>query len=396
MKTPNVDQKTRVALAIVVIVGAVLLALILTYGKKLDAPEKEGHAAEHSEVAPEKGVIELSEAQMKTAGIGIETAGPARIRSVFHLAGEIRFNEDRTAHVVPRLAGVVESVAASLGQQVTKGQVLAIIASTEVSEMRSAWRSAQQRHALAQVTYDREKRLWQDRISAEQDYLQAQQALAEADIAMQNARQKLAALGASVGSAGALSRYELRTPFDGAIVEKHLALGEAVKADANVFTISDLSFVWAEIIVPARDLGSVRVGQQATVTATAIGASATGTVSYVGALLGEQTRTAKARVTLANPGLAWRPGLFVDVALTSDARNAAVAVRADAIQSVNDKPTVFVKVGGGFINQAVTLGRSDGTCTEILTGITAGTAYAASGSFVVKAEQGKGSAEHAH
>jgi cobalt-zinc-cadmium efflux system membrane fusion protein len=347
-------------------------------------------------IESEEGKVELTDAQAKVAGIKIETAAPARIRSAFQLAGEIRFNEDRTAHVVPRLAGVVESVTANLGQQVKKGQVLAVIASTGVSEMRSEYLSAQKRQALAQVTYEREKKLWQDKITAEQDYLQAQQAFREAEIATQNARQKLAAIGASTGTAGALSRYELRAPFDGAIVEKHIALGEAVKEDSNVFMISDLSSVWAEIIVPAKDLGIVRVGERATVKATSMGSVSTGTVSYVGSLLGEQTRTAKARVTLANPSLAWRPGLFVNVELTSDERHAPVAVLADAIQTVNDSPTVFVKIDGGFVGQVVTIGRSDGKYTEILTGIKPGTAYAASGSFVIKAEQGKGSAEHAH
>lgn len=357
---------------------------------------KRGKDVVKFEFESEEGKVELSDAQVKAAGIKIETAAPARIRSAFQLAGEIRFNEDRTAHVVPRLAGVVESVAANLGQQVKKGQVLAVIASTDVSEMRSELLSAQRRQALAQVTYEREKKLWQDKISAAQDYLQAQQAFRDAEIATQNARQKLAAIGASTGTAGALSRYELRAPFDGAIVEKHIALGEAVKEDSNVFMISDLSSVWAEIIVPAKDLGIVRVGERATVKATSMGSVSTGTVSYVGSLLGEQTRTAKARVTLANPSLAWRPGLFVNVELTSDERNAPVAVFADAIQTVNDSPTVFVKIDGGFVGQVVTTGRSDGKYTEILTGIKPGTAYAASGSFVIKAEQGKGSAEHAH
>lgn len=344
----------------------------------------------------EEGKIELSDAQARAAGIKIETAAPAHIRSAFQLPGEIRFNEDRTAHVVPRMAGVVESVSANLGQQVKKGQVLAVIASTGVSEMRSELLSAQRRQALAQLTYEREKKLWQEKISAEQDYLQAQQAFREAEIATQNARQKLLAIGASTGTAGALSRYELRAPFDGAIVEKHIALGEAVKEDSNVFIISDLSSVWAEIIVPAKDLGIVRVGERAIVKATSMGSVSTGTVSYVGSLLGEQTRTAKARVTLSNPNLAWRPGLFVNVELTSDERNAPVAVLADAIQTVNDSPTVFVKMDGGFVGQVVTTGRSDGKYTEIRTGIKPGTPYAASGSFVIKAEQGKGSAEHAH
>jgi cobalt-zinc-cadmium efflux system membrane fusion protein len=357
---------------------------------------RKGTDAFQFKVESDEGKIELSDEQVKAAGITIKVAGPARISSAFQLPGEVRFNEDRTAHIVPRLAGVVESVAANLGQQVKKGQVLAVIASTEVSEMRSELLSAQRRQALAKVTYEREKKLWQGKISAEQDYLQAQQSLREAEIATRNARQKLAAVGASTGVAGALNRYELRAPFAGMVVEKHITMGEAVKEDSNVFMISDLSSVWVEIAVPPKDLGVVRVGEKATVKAVSMPSVAAGTVFYVGSLLGEETRTAKARVTLSNPDLAWRPGLFVNVELTSGEINAPVAVRSEAIQTVDDNPTVFIKVDGGFIAQAVTPGRSDGKYTEILKEIRAATAYAASGSFVLKAELAKGSAEHEH
>lgn len=348
------------------------------------------------ELESEEGKIEISDAQLKTAGVQLATAAAASISSAFQLSGEIRFNEDRTAHVVPRMAGVVESVTANIGQVVKKGDLLAVIASSEISELRSELLSAQRRQELAQVTYVREKKLWQEKISAEQDYLQAQQVLREAEIATRNARQKLLAVGASASTSGALNRFELRAPFDGAIVEKHIALGESVKEDANVFKISDLSSVWADVSVPAKDLGIVRVGEKAVVKATSLSQSATGTVTYVGTLLGEQTRTAKATVTLANPKNAWRPGLFVNVELTADKRDVPVSVLSDAIQAVAEKPTVFAKIAGGFIALPVTLGRTDGKYTEIVSGLNAGTQYASQGSFVLKAEQGKGSAEHGH
>ncbi|MDO8299844.1 efflux RND transporter periplasmic adaptor subunit [Lacisediminimonas sp.] len=344
----------------------------------------------------EEGKVRLAEAQIKAAGITVQNAGPARIASSLQLPGEIKFNEDRTAHVVPRLSGVVEAVPATLGQLVKKGQVLAVIASTQLSEQRSELLSAQKRLALAQLTHNREKKLWEEKVSAEQDYLQAQQSLREAEIAAQNARQKLVALGAASETRGPLSRYELRAPFDGMVVEKHITLGEAVKEDANVFTISDLSMVWAEITVPAKDLNTVRVGERATINATTMDSKATGTISYVGALLGEQTRTAKARVTLPNPQMAWRPGLFVNVELVSSEADVPVTVSMDAIQSVKDKPTVFVRVAGGFFPQPVVTGRTNGKQVEIIKGLSAGIQYAAAGSFVIKSELGKGSATHQH
>ncbi|RZI40014.1 efflux RND transporter periplasmic adaptor subunit [Herbaspirillum sp. HC18] len=346
--------------------------------------------------AEQEGKIELGDAQVKAAGVTIQTAGATKIKSALILPGEIHFNEDRTAHVVPRLAGIVEKVQADLGQKVKKGQVLAAIASMDLSEQRSELLAAQKRLALAITTYEREKKLWQDKISAEQDYLQADQAMHETEIAVRNAQQKLTALGASTGGSGALSSYEIRAPFDGIVVEKHISLGEAVKEDASIFTISDLSTVWAELAVPPKDLGLVRVGEKVTVRATSFDAKAPGTISYVGSLLGEQTRTAKARVTLTNPQLAWRPGLFVNVEVVSNEADVPVAVSTEAIHTVNDKPTVFVQVPGGFLPTPVTLGRSDGKLVEVVKGMKTGSRYAGPGSFVIKSELGKASAEHTH
>jgi cobalt-zinc-cadmium efflux system membrane fusion protein len=343
----------------------------------------------------EEGKIDLNKEQIAAAGIAVKTAGAMKLNSSLQLPGEIRFNEDRTAHVVPQVAGTVESVSANLGQKVKKGQVLAVINSSAVSEQRSELLNAEQRLALAKGTYQREKGLWEQKISAEQDYLQAQAALREAEIAVRNARQKLRAIGA-VGSSGGLSRYEIRAPFDGTVVEKHLGLGEAVREDANAFLISDLSSVWAEIIVSPKDMQVVRVGEKAVVRATAFNLEAGGKISYVGSLIGEQTRTAKAHVVLPNPGDNWRPGLFVNVEVISDEAQVPVAVAADAIQTVNEKNVVFVRVPGGFAAQEVTIGRTGGKFVEIKSGMDAGAEYAATGSFAIKAELGKGSAEHSH
>jgi cobalt-zinc-cadmium efflux system membrane fusion protein len=392
------NRKQTIAIAAMASVGALLAALMLLPQRGADTAATPA-AGERAETAAQPETVKLDDAQVKAAGITLAVAAPARIGTAITLPGEIRFNEDRTAHVVPKLAGVVVSVSAELGQNVKQGQVLAVIASSGLSDQRSELLSAQRRLALAGTTYERERRLWQDKISAEQDYLQAKQALNEAEIAVQNARQKLNAYGAGAGAGaggGQLNRLELRAPFDGVVMEKHLALGEAVKEDANVFTISDLSSVWAELAVPPRDLNRVRVGETVVVRAAAFDAQASGKITYVGSLLGEQTRTAKARVALANPERAWRPGLFVNVEVQAGQADVAVTVAVDALQTVEDKPTLFVKTKGGFLVRHIVTGRSDGRLVEVLQGLKAGEQYATAGSFVLKAELGKGGADHEH
>lgn len=282
----------------------------------------------------EEGKLHLSIAQIEAAGVQLANAGPRELGTAISFPGEIRFDEDRTAHVVPRVPGVVESVQAELGQAVKRGQVLAVIASQQISDLRSEQQAAQRRLELARLTFQREQQLWQERISAEQDYLQARQALQEAEIALANARQKVAA----VGPAGAGNRYELRAPFDAVVVEKHLTVGEVVDETSNAFTLSDLSRVWATFAVAPRDLDKVTTGRNVTVSAPDLGARVEGKVNYVGSLLGEQNRAATVRATLANPNGAWRPGLFVNVAVSVERFNAAVVVPESALQPGKSRP----------------------------------------------------------
>ena len=404
--------RQRIAIAAIVIAGLLAGGAVLFTDRHGAATEEAGHAEEdghghdeekgHAEAKGEAGghearQVRLTEAQAQAAGITVQAAGPAQLQAAAQFPGEIRFNEDRTTHIVPRLAGVAESVPAQLGQRVEKGQLLAVIASTALAEQRSELLTAQRRREAARQTYEREKKLWDERIAAQQDMQAAQAALQEADIAVQNAQQKLAALGASGAASGAgLNRFELRAPLAGTVVEKHLSLGEAVREDTSIFTVSDLGTVWAEFAVAPKDLPTVRVGQRVMVSSTAFDGQVEGTISYVGALLGEQTRTARARVTLHNPQGAWRPGLFVTVSVYGEPQPVPLAVSAEAVQTIDDQPTVFKAVPGGFVASPVRIGRSDGRTVEVLDGLAAGDAVAGAKTFILKSELGKASAEHGH
>lgn len=402
----NNSRKIALALAVAAALGFAGLAWNDDAGHGKD--DGHGHGAEktaarddHGHEEPgeagheEEGRLMLTEQQIQAAGIELEAAAPRDLGSVVSFPGEIRFDEDRTAHVVPRVPGVVESVHANLGETVKKGQLLAVIASQQISDLRSEQQAAQRRVELARVTFERERQLWQERISAEQDYLQARQALQEAEIGLGNARQKVAALGTSVGAVGG-NRYELRAPFDSVVVEKHLALGEVVSEASNAFTLSDLSRVWATFAVPPRDLDKVASGRPVRVSSPDLGSTVDGAIGYVGSLLGEQNRAATVRVTLTNPDGAWRPGLFVNVAVATQVAPAAVTVRHEAIQSVEERPSVFVRNADGFETRPVSLGRRDGDYVEVLDGLAAGDLVATRGSFTLKSELGKASAEHSH
>ena len=340
--------------------------------------------------------VTMSDAQLKQNGVSLLAAGPARIDHTLQMIGEIRLNEDRIAHVVPLLTGVVLASSANAGDRVRRGQLLAVISSQALADQRSELLAAQKRLALTRTTYSREKTLWEGKISAEQDYLLAKNAMQEAEIAVQNAQQKLASLGGAGRVGGSLTRYEIRSPIDGVVVEKHLSLGEAVQGDAKIFVIADLSTVWAEMTVAAKDLNAVRIGQTTSIKATAFTAESSGKVSYVGALVGEQTRSAKARVVLPNPQGIWRPGLQVNVELVAGTVDVPVAVAATALQKVRGWTVVFGRYGEYLEARPLELGRSDGKFVEVVGGLNAGEVYAATNSFLIKADLEKSGASHDH
>ncbi len=365
-----------------------------------EAQEGKEHAEEKAapaQVAAEGETLALSEAQIQAAGIALEAAGAGAVQQLLQLPGEVRLNQDRSTAIVPRLAAVVESVAVSQGQTVKKGQVLAQLASPEAAELRSQWQAAPKRLGLAQNTYAREKRLWEEKITAEQDYRQAEQSWQEAQITLSAIGQKLSALGLDAGAAsGSLNRFALRAPFDGVVIEKNLSLGQALKDDAAVFVVADLRQVWVELQVPAQALPQLKVGELVQVQASAFSAQAKGKIAFVGSLLGEQTRTATARVVLDNAQGQWRPGLFVNVAVAASQEQAPVTVRNEALQTVEGKTVVFVRTAQGFAARPVELGISDGVRSAVKKGLQAGERYAAVGSFVLKAELGKSEAAHEH
>jgi len=380
------------------IIGAMLACALAFSGYVLvkdRAPAKNHEEADHHEenAHVDDGIVRFSEPQIASSGITVLVAEARQIDSFIRMPGQIALNEDRTAHVTPRASGAVEKVEANLGEIVKKGDLLAVIASSDVAGQRAALTTAEQRRALARSSWQLEKTLWEEKIGARQDYLKAENDLQEAEVAVQAARQSLQALGTG-GNAGASNRLHVHSPFDGMVVEKHIVLGEVVGADTRVFTVSDLSRVWADVVVPSRDLEIVRVGTDAVIRSIASNTTAPGKVSFVSALIGEESRSAKARVVLANPQLAWRPGLAVNVDIVTGSANVPVAVSREALQTVEGRQVVYKRVTEGFVAQPVATGRSDDRFVEIVSGLKPGERYAASGSFGVKAEQGKGEAGH--
>ncbi|MCA1427145.1 MULTISPECIES: divalent metal ion exporter adaptor subunit IhpB [Bradyrhizobium] len=200
---------------------------------------------------------------------------------------------------------------------------------------------------------------------------------------------------AAIESNQSLTVYELKAPIAGTIIERQISLGEYASEQKPAFVVADLSTIWVDLSIYRQDLRRVRLNDEVLIDPDDGRGEIKGTISYMAPIGSSETQTALARVVLPNPDGRLRPGLFVTARLILAARNVAVAVRRSAIQTLENKTIVFVREDGDKIEaRPVETGDSDPRHVEIKAGLSAGEHYVAENSFVVKAEMGKGEAEH--
>ncbi len=153
----------------------------------------------------------------------------------------------------------------------------------------------------------------------------------------------------------------------------------------EVFTLADLSSVWVDIRVYQKDLHHVHAGQLVRISPGGSLDRAEGIISFVAPIVDEKTRTALARVVLPNPDGKWRPGLFVSAEIAIETESAVPVVPKSAIQRIGEEPVVFVDAADGLRSVPVSLGRSNASHVEVLSGLAAGQRYVTEGAFELKA-----------
>src|SRR5690606_35540696 len=143
----------------------------------------------------------------------------------------------------------------------------------------------------------------------------------EAEIALELASAKLRTFGEQperLNQVKNLTHFEIRAPISGLVITKEISRGEVLKEDKEIFTLADVSTMYAALTVYPKDVNVIRIGQAAIIKAVASDVKGEGVVSYISALIDEQTRTAQARITLDNKEGQWRSGMFINIALIAE------------------------------------------------------------------------------
>lgn len=201
---------------------------------------------------------------------------------------------------------------------------------------------------------------------------------------------------ARIESNESLTQYDIQAPMDGTVIERNGTLGEFAATDKRLMSISDLSTVWVDLRVYSQDFSKLKVGQQVDIALPGHDEPHSATISYLSPIGVTDTQSMLARAVVDNGDGGFLPGLFVTGSVLVAESAVAVAVKETAVQHIDGKPVVFVEDEDGFEKREVTLGARDAAMVEIVSGVAAGDKVVTGNSFILKAELGKGEAEHVH
>lgn len=441
------------------VLAAILTVLMLGCGDKPAAPKGDGHGhdehghdhdehghehedggheeADHDAEGEEEGEhaheehgdeVSFSSSAIQHYGIRTEAASARVLVPTVQVPAQVAFNREGIAHVGSPVRGRVAELSVKLGQEVTRGETLLIVESPELGEAQSEYL---QKRALVSTAgpivvllkdaYERARGLLEksqgitltEVQKREAEYRTAEAELRNAETAERAVRNRLSLLAMTpdaikrLEDTGALDpRFTITAPISGQVIEREATLGELVGPDRErLLSLADMTKLWVLAKVPEAKLNQIVVGAKARLLlGTAEDHRCEGKVVYVSPSLDHRTRTADVRIEAEDRHPELRPGIFaqaeIELSMSPGAANSEVlAVPDEAVMNVEGATCVFVSVQGEegtFAKRVVSVGEAIGGFRPVFTGLAAGENVVVSGTFLLKAELGKGSAAHEH
>ncbi len=446
---------TAIVLGLLAVVTAVWIWSKGSADEKIAVDVKQ---SEHKEGETGKEV-KLDPDALKSAGIEIEGVTSRPAVALLEVTGSVEADPQQTQAVSPLVPGRVEKVYVAIGDRVSAGQTLATIASTEITEAYGKLHEAENRLDIvrknlqrvrrsenrigvltakakldeAEATLKRTRRLielgagagkdliaaetahktaqadydFQRNITLNKEIQEAEGEVKSAEIDFNHQRRSLQSLGVSLregdDDARNVALVPIKAPLSGLVSERLVSAGSGIQAGQQMFTLSNISSVWITASVPQQQLSLINIGSLAAIKTSALGdQTINARVTYIDPGINEDTRTAKVRLAVQNPGERLRAGMFVEVGFqtgTDSATGEELVVNSEAVQRVGEKTVVFVprdNEPGAFEVREVETGGEVNSYTRIKSGLKLGEKVVTKGSFTLKTLLQKGELGEGH
>jgi cobalt-zinc-cadmium efflux system membrane fusion protein len=305
--------------------------------------------------------------------------------------------------VIPTGSGQIKRVEKLLGQEVAKGDALVVIHSADLGQAKAQFLEEQARLDLATSTFQREKDLYETKVSSKADYLSALNELKAAEAYYAAAEKKLRFFGLDSEQISAVkdekengqfAELVLRAPQAGTIIAQNVSVGAMVNTTESLYTIADTSNVWVWCDLYERNLrllherfsSGKRILTKVRVKAFA-GESFDGTIDLIGTQVDEHTRTIKVRVQVKNEERKLKPGMFAEVEISVPLKDNTMIVPSSAVVSDEGKRFVFQHLKDDlWIRRDVRVGENQGGFIEILGGLPKNATIIIGGAFMLKSD----------
>lgn len=350
----------------------------------------------------EVGVVKLDPSVAK-ALVETTTVRDGVHTKTLRLTGQVQLDQTRIVEVAPTGGGQVERVEKLLGQDVAKGEVLAVIHSADLGQAKAEFLQAHARLELAVATFQREKDLYEKKISSKADYLVAENELKAARAYYAAGEKRLSLFGLSaeqIAAAkderenGQFADLILRAPQSGTIIAQNVSVGSLVDTTESLFTIADLSNVWVWCDLYENNLGllhnRVSSGRKvpAKVRVKAFEPEVfDGAIDLIGNQVDEHTRTIKTRVQVQNPERKLKPGMFAEIEVSIPLEGNRVLLPSTAVVSDDGKTFVFQQWKDDLWRRRdVRVGPNHDGLVEVLDGLSPGATVVTAGAFMLKSD----------
>ena len=367
--------------------AAALAAVTLPAGCHSDASPRESPPP--AAIATPAGRVHLDPSQMRQVHVEeLSTHAPA---DAIKATGTVEFNTDRLARILPPVNGQVQDLKVNVGDTVRKGDVLFVLSSREVAAAIADYLGSRKDLELSEKTHAMTQDLFEHQAASRIALSQSDNDLAKAKARVQQTAEVLQVLGvdAHAADAGAplQGRVPVRSPIGGTITDRNLTNGQFVGNDpAPVMTIADLSNVWVQADVFERDLHNIAPGQKALVTTAAYPDDRfSAEVSRIATVVDAQTRTAKVRFAVANPGGRLKPGMFTTMSLYLPQPASSLTVPARAVFVEGDRSFAYLQVGPQeFARREIETAAGGAERMRVVSGLKAGDRVASDGVLLLR------------
>ncbi len=322
--------------------------------------------------------------------IEVATVHPQLVTDSLVLAAKVEPDPTRVVHVYSQITGRLVELYVRPGQEVTKGQDIGLIQSSEISSARADYDKAKIEVARSDRQLDRAKLLLQHEVLAQRDYDDLEAADQAAHAELTRTVQRIHMLGFSPD--GSSDSVALKAPISGAVLETGSATGEMQRSldNANsIATIASLDPIWIVGDVFERDLNTVRAAQSVDVTFPAYpGETVRGKIANISDAMDPATRTLKVRVVLPNPRHRFKPEMFANLSI---ARTAAPEFVLPTTAVVHDGFSSYVYLQtspGKYDRRQVTTGALRGKTVVVTSGLQDGDQIVTAGAALLRPPSG--------